>query len=72
MLRFILQYPEIKSEYFALGVDFDECNALFDEVLDVLPLHWAGEPFSYAGRHFDARDVVVRDYIEAFGATYLR
>jgi probable F420-dependent oxidoreductase len=47
-----------KSEYFALGVDFDERNALFDEVLDVLPMHWAGEPFSYAGRHFDARDVV--------------
>lgn len=49
-----------KSEFFALGVDFDERNALFDEVLDVLPLHWAGEPFSYEGRHFNARDVVAR------------
>jgi probable F420-dependent oxidoreductase len=49
-----------KTEFFALGVDFDERNALFDEILDVLPLHWAGEPFSYKGLHFEARDVVAR------------
>ncbi len=49
-----------KSEYFALGVDFEERNALFDEALDVLPLHWKGEPFSYEGRHFSARDVLAR------------
>ncbi|UGQ08955.1 LLM class F420-dependent oxidoreductase [Yinghuangia sp. ASG 101] len=49
-----------KSEFFALGVDMDERNALFDEVLDVLPLHWSGEPFSYQGRHFSARDVIAR------------
>jgi probable F420-dependent oxidoreductase len=47
-----------KREFHALGVDFDERNALFDEALDVLPLHWSGEPFSYQGRHFSARDVV--------------
>ena len=50
----------LKSEFYALGVDFDERNALFDEMLDVLPLHWSGEPFSYKGRHFDARDVIAR------------
>jgi len=33
-----------KSEFYALGIDFEERNALFDEVLDVLPLHWRGEP----------------------------
>ncbi len=49
-----------KSEYFALGVDFDERNVLTDEVLDVLPLHWSGEPFSYKGTHFEARDVIAR------------
>jgi len=49
-----------KSEFFALGVDFEERNALFDEALDVLPLHWSGEPFSYRGRHFDAREVIAR------------
>ncbi|MET8468097.1 LLM class F420-dependent oxidoreductase [Streptomyces sp. NPDC006422] len=46
----------LKGEFHALGVDFDERNALFDEVLDVLPLHWSGEPFDYAGRHFSVRD----------------
>jgi len=47
-----------KSEYHALGVDFDERNALFDEALDVLPKHWSGKPFDYDGLHFSARDVV--------------
>jgi probable F420-dependent oxidoreductase len=50
----------LKSEFHALGVDFDERNALFDEALDVLPLHWSGEPFSYQGRHFDARELIAR------------
>ncbi|HVV74417.1 MAG TPA: LLM class F420-dependent oxidoreductase [Mycobacteriales bacterium] len=50
----------LKGEFHALGVDFDERNALFDEALDVLPLHWSGAPFSYRGRHFEARDVVGR------------
>jgi probable F420-dependent oxidoreductase len=49
-----------KTEFFALGVDFEERNALFDEALEVLPLHWKGEPFSYKGLHFDARDVQAR------------
>lgn len=47
----------LKSEYRALGIDFDERNVLFDEALDVLPLHWSGEPFSYEGTRFSARDV---------------
>jgi probable F420-dependent oxidoreductase len=49
-----------KSEFSALGVDMEERNELFDEALDVLPLHWSGEPFSYEGRHFSARDVIAR------------
>jgi probable F420-dependent oxidoreductase len=49
-----------KSEFHALGVEMAERNALFDEVLDVLPLHWSGQPFSYQGRHFSARDVMAR------------
>ncbi len=48
----------LKGEFRALGVDFDERNELFDEALDVLPLHWSGEPFSYQGRHFEAREVI--------------
>lgn len=49
-----------KSEFFALGVDFDERNALFDEVLEALPRHWAGDPFCLKGRGFDAREVIAR------------
>jgi probable F420-dependent oxidoreductase len=49
-----------KSEFHALGVDFDERNVLFDEALDVLPQHWSGKPFSYQGSHFSARDVMAR------------
>jgi probable F420-dependent oxidoreductase len=48
----------LKTEFHALGVDFEERNALFDEALEVLPMFWSGRPFSYRGRHFDARDVV--------------
>lgn len=48
----------LKAEFFAVGADFEERNARFDEALDVLELHWRGEPFSYRGRDFEARDVV--------------
>jgi alkanesulfonate monooxygenase SsuD/methylene tetrahydromethanopterin reductase-like flavin-dependent oxidoreductase (luciferase family) len=47
----------LKSEYFALGVDFNERNALFEEALQVMRLHWSGEPFNFDGRHFSARDI---------------
>jgi probable F420-dependent oxidoreductase len=47
----------LKAEFAALGVDFEERIALFDEALEVLPLHWRGEPFDFAGRHFSARGV---------------
>jgi probable F420-dependent oxidoreductase len=50
----------LKSEFRALGVDFEERNELFDEALDVLPLHWSGDTFSYTGKHFSARDVMAR------------
>jgi probable F420-dependent oxidoreductase len=48
----------LKGEFRALGVDFEQRNELFDEALDVLALQWKGEPFSYDGIHFAARDVV--------------
>ena len=60
--RFILGVGTgyLKAEYFALGVDFDERNRLFDEALDVLPLHWSGQPFDYDGTHFSCRGVIGR------------
>jgi probable F420-dependent oxidoreductase len=50
----------LKREFFALGVDFDERNELFDEALEAMALHWRGDSFSMKGRHFDARDVIGR------------
>jgi probable F420-dependent oxidoreductase len=47
-----------KAEFFALGVKWEKRNALFDEVLAVLPLHWSGKPFSFDGINFNARDVI--------------
>ncbi len=45
----------LRSEYQALGVDFDERNALFDEAVEVLFGIWAEDDFAYEGRHFTAR-----------------
>ncbi len=50
----------LKGEFRALGTEFDERNEVFDEALEVMPLHWKGEPFSYEGKHFSARDVIGR------------
>ena len=46
----------LKSEFFAVGVDFDERNRLMDETLYVPPRYFSGEPFDYTGRHFSARN----------------
>lgn len=58
--RFILGMGAgyLKAEFRAVGVDFEERNRLFDEALDVLPLHWSGEPFDYQGSHFECRDTL--------------
>ena len=45
----------LKGEYFALGVDFDERNELFDESLEVCRLAWTGQSVTYDGKHFSAR-----------------
>lgn len=50
----------LKAEYFAVGVDFDERNEIFDEALTVMPLHWSGEPFDFTGKHFDCRGIIGR------------
>ncbi|HEY4332567.1 MAG TPA: TIGR03619 family F420-dependent LLM class oxidoreductase, partial [Ilumatobacteraceae bacterium] len=60
--RFILGVGTgyLKGEFRALGVDFDARNTAFDEALDVMPLHWSGEPFSFEGTQFNARDIIAR------------
>ncbi|HEY8545862.1 MAG TPA: LLM class F420-dependent oxidoreductase [Acidimicrobiales bacterium] len=44
----------LRGEYRALGVDFDERNALFDEALEVIRGVWTTDDFAYEGRHFTA------------------
>lgn len=48
----------LRSEFVALGADFDRRNANLDEALDVMARSWSGKPFSYQGAAFDARDVL--------------
>jgi probable F420-dependent oxidoreductase len=45
----------LKPEFFALGVDFEERNELFDEAIEVCRLVWTGDSITYTGRHFSAR-----------------
>ncbi|HEX6424516.1 MAG TPA: LLM class F420-dependent oxidoreductase [Acidimicrobiales bacterium] len=44
-----------RGEYRALGVDFGERNALFDEALAVIRGIWSSDDFAYDGLHFTAR-----------------
>jgi probable F420-dependent oxidoreductase len=44
----------LRSEFAALGVDFDERGALFDEAIDVLGELWTGPALTREGRHFTA------------------
>jgi probable F420-dependent oxidoreductase len=43
-----------KGEFEALGVDFHQRGALFDEALEVMRLAWAGGAVVKHGRHFNA------------------
>lgn len=44
----------LKAEFDAMGVDFEERNALFDESLAVLRKTWKGGSVVHKGRHFEA------------------
>jgi len=44
----------LKEEFDAMGVDFEERNALFDESLEVLRKTWKGGTVVHEGRHFRA------------------
>jgi probable F420-dependent oxidoreductase len=48
----------LRAEFAALGVDFDQRNARFDEAMDVTRRIWADGPFSYDGASFAATEVV--------------
>lgn len=44
----------LRSEYAALGVEFDERNDLFDECAEVLTTAWTQPSYRFSGRHFTA------------------
>ena len=54
--RFVLSVATgyLRSEYRALGVDFERRNELFDEALDVLRGAWTTDGFSYEASDFTA------------------
>ena len=57
--RFVLSTATgyLRSEYRALGVDFEQRNVLFDEALEVLRGVWANDDFAYEGTGFTAGGV---------------
>jgi probable F420-dependent oxidoreductase len=57
--RFVLSVATgyLRSEYRALGVDFDRRNELFDEALEVLRGVWTTDGFSYEASGFTAAGV---------------
>lgn len=57
--RFVLSVATgyLRSEYRALGVDFEARNALFDEALTVLRGVWSQDEFAYEGTGFVASGV---------------
>ncbi len=44
----------LRSEFLALGVEFEERNALFDEALEVMRRSWSEDDVAYEGLHFTA------------------
>ncbi|MET0628146.1 MAG: LLM class F420-dependent oxidoreductase [Acidimicrobiia bacterium] len=56
---FALGTGYLRSEFAALGVDFEERNELFDEAVDVMRQLWATDELHYEGRHFKALGVTL-------------
>lgn len=47
----------LKREFTALGVDFDERAALFEESLEAIRAIWTTDDVTFEGRHFSAKGV---------------
>ena len=47
----------LKREFAALGVDFDDRAALFEEALDVIRAIWTADDISYEGKDFTAKGI---------------
>ncbi|QLL07822.1 LLM class F420-dependent oxidoreductase [Mycobacterium vicinigordonae] len=47
----------LRKEFAALGVDYDERAALFEEALEVIRTIWTTDDISYEGQRFNARGI---------------
>src|SRR5690242_5994502 len=47
------------SDFGAFSVDFEDRAGRFEESIEILRLAWAGEPFSFRGKHYSLEDVQV-------------
>jgi len=56
---FVLGTGYLRSEFAAVGVEFDDRNLLFDEAIEVIKKSSSGEPLIFHGRNFTALDQVV-------------
>ncbi len=50
----------LRSEFNALGVDYDERNELTDEAIDVIKRVMSEDSFAFEGRHFRSRGTTMR------------
>ena len=57
--RFVLSVATgyLRSEYRAVGVEYDNRNALFDEAIEVVKGVWANDDFAFTGSTFTASGV---------------
>ena len=56
---YVLGTGYLRSEFGALGVDFEERNVLFDEAIEVLHGIWSTDSFEYTGKYFTARGQII-------------
>lgn len=59
----------LRSEFLALGVNFEERNALFDEALEVMRRSWSEEDVVFDGLHFKALGQTQRPHPAGSGPT---
>lgn len=57
---FVMGTGYLRSEFAALGVDFEERNDLFDEAVEVIKGIWSDDDFHYEGKHFQALGVTMK------------
>ncbi len=51
---FVLGTGYLRSEFLALGVEFEERNALFDEAVEAAKGLWSTDELNFEGKHFTA------------------